>query len=242
MSTQTSSNKYQVKLKHRLIVAERTLALQFEKPAGFTFRPGQYLEVTLLNPSETDAEGNGRALSIASAPHEDLLMVATRLRDTAFKRVITNLPLGSEVQIEGPSGSLTLHNNAARTAVLIVGGIGITPVRSILARATHEHLPHKLLLLYLNRRPQDAAFLEELTGLQKQNPNFHLVPIMTAAENWSGEKGRLTPELLGKYKSEAVSPVYYLVGPPGMVNGVHALLNQTGVDDDDIRLEDFGGY
>ncbi len=245
MSTQTADNKYQVRLKDRITVAERTMAFQFEKPAGFTFRSGQYLELTLLNPSETDAEGNGRALSIASAPHEDFLMVATRLRDSAFKRVLAQLPLGTEVQIEGPNGSLTLHNNTARTAVFIVGGIGVTPVRSMLVRAAHEHLPHKLLMLYLNRRPQDTAFLDELTGLQKQNANFRFVPIMTAAEaaeNWSGEKGRLTPELLNKYTSETTSPIYYLVGPPGMVNAVHELLNQTGVDDDDIRLEDFGGY
>jgi ferredoxin-NADP reductase len=172
-------------------------------------------------------------------------MVATRLRDSAFKRVLAQLPLGTEVQIEGPNGSLTLHNNTARTAVFIVGGIGVTPVRSMLVRAAHEHLPHKLLMLYLNRRPQDTAFLDELTGLQKQNANFRFVPIMTAAEaaeNWSGEKDRLTPELLNKYISETTSPIYYLVGPPGMVNAVHELLNQTGVDDDDIRLEDFGGY
>ena len=245
MSSQAQSNKYQVKLKHRVTVAERTMAFQFEKPSGFTFRSGQYLELTLLNPSETDAEGNGRAFSIASAPHEDFLMVATRMRDTAFKRVLAQLPLGAEVQIEGPNGSLTLHNNPGRTAVFIVGGIGVTPVRSILERAAHEHLPHQLLMLYLNRRPQDAAFLEELTGLQKQNSNFRFVPIMTAteaADNWSGEKGHLTAELLNKYRSQTNSPVYYLVGPPGMVNGVHELLNKVGVDDDDIRLEDFGGY
>ena len=129
--------------------------------------------------------------------------------------------------------------------MFIVGGIGVTPVRSMLVRAAHEHLPHKLLMLYLNRLPQDTAFLDELIGLQKQNANFRFVPIMTAAEaaeNWSGEKDRLTPELLNKYISETTSPIYYLVGPPGMVNAVHELLNQTGVDDDDIRLEDFGGY
>lgn len=245
MSAESPSNKYQVKLTQRITVAERTLAVHLEKPPGFTFRPGQYLELTLLNPGETDAEGNGRALSIASAPHEDFLMVATRLRDTAFKRVLTRLPLGTKVQIEGPSGSLTLHNNSARTAVFIVGGIGVTPVRSILLRAAHDHLPHKLLVFYLNRRTEDAAFLDELTALQQQNPNCRLIPVMTAAGTGSagpGEKGRFTPELLAKYKGDLASPVYYVVGPPGMVNGVHGLLNQTGVDDDDIRLEDFGGY
>jgi ferredoxin-NADP reductase len=56
-----------LKLQDRLEVAERTLALQFEKPAAFTFKPGQYINLTLLDPPETDAEGNVRIFSVASA-------------------------------------------------------------------------------------------------------------------------------------------------------------------------------
>ncbi len=246
MSTQTNVTKYQVKLKDRFTVAERTMAFQFEKPPGFNFRPGQWIDLTLLNPGETDAEGNTRALSIASAPHENFLLVATRLRDTAFKRELPRLPLGTEVRIEGPSGSLTLHNNVTRTAIFIVGGIGITPVRSILLRAAHDRLPHRLLVFYSNRRPEDASFLEELAALQKENPNYRLIPVMTAAtefiNTWKGEKGRVTPELLTKYRTEVKSPIYYVIGPPRMVKGVHEMLNKVGVDDDDIRAEDFGGY
>lgn len=246
MSAPTNITQYQVKLKDRFTVADRTMAFQFEKPPGFTFRPGQWIDLTLLNPSETDAEGNSRTLSLASAPHENFLLVATRLRDTAFKRELPRLPLGAEVRIEGPSGSLTLHNNATRAAIFIVGGIGITPVRSILLRAAHDRLPHRLLVFYSNRRPEDAAFLEELTALQKENPNYRLIPVMTAAtgftNTWTGEKGHVTQKLLAKHQGEAVSPIYYVVGPPGMVNGVHEMLNQNGVDDDNIRMEDFGGY
>lgn len=246
MSTQTTVTKCPVKLKYRFIVAERTMAFQFEKPPGFTFRPGQWIDLTLVNPSETDTEGNTRGFSIASAPHENFLLVATRLRDTAFKRELARLPFGTEVQLDGPGGSLSLHNNAARTAVFLVGGIGITPVRSILLRAAHDHLPQRLLVFYSNRRPQDAAFLDELTALQRENPNYKLIPTMTspglAADAWKGEQSRLTSELLAKYRSEVESPVYYVIGPPGMVNGVHETLNKMGVDDDDIRAEDFGGY
>lgn len=246
MSVQTSVTKYQVKLKDRFTVAERTMAFQFEKPPGFAFRPGQYLDLTLLNPSETDAEGNTRALSIASAPDEKFLLMATRLRDTAFKRQLPRLPLGAEVQIEGPSGGLTLHNNAARTAIFLVGGIGITPVRSILLRAAQDRLPQRLLVFYSNRQPEDAAFLDELTALQKKNSNYRLIPTMTnaakSAHAWNAETGHIRPELLAKYQDEVKSPIYYIIGPPDMVNGVHAMLNKMGVDDDDIRAEDFGGY
>jgi ferredoxin-NADP reductase len=140
------------KLVSRYEVAERTTAFRFEKPSSWIFKAGQYLDMTLLDPSETDAEGNTRTFSIASSPHEETLMVATRMRDTAFKRVLKTTPLGSAVKIEGPSGSLTLHNNVARTAVFVAGGIGITPFRSIVFRAAKEKLPHRIFLFWLCAR------------------------------------------------------------------------------------------
>ena len=87
------------KLLNRQEVAERTIAFRFEKPSNWKFKSGQCLDMTLLDPSETDAEGNVRSFSIASAPHEETLMVATRMRDTAFKRVLNTMPLGSAVKI-----------------------------------------------------------------------------------------------------------------------------------------------
>ena len=95
------------------------MAFQFEKPANFVFRPGQWIDITLLNPAETDAEGNVRGFSIASAPYEDMLMVATRMRDTAFKRELGRVPLNTEVKISGPGGNLTLQNNPARNPLVL---------------------------------------------------------------------------------------------------------------------------
>jgi ferredoxin-NADP reductase len=89
----------------------------------------------LINPSETDAEGNTRGFSLASAPYEDDLMLATRMRDTAFKRVLKTMALGAELTLDAPYGSFTLHNNAAIPAVFVTGGIGVTPVRSIVLQA-----------------------------------------------------------------------------------------------------------
>ena len=138
MSTAANWPIFMARLAERHEVAERTMAFQFEKPAGWTFKAGQFIDITLLNPSETDAEGNTRGFSLSSAPHEPRIMVTTRLRDTAFKRVLRNMPLYSEVKIEGPFGNLTLHNNASRPAVLLAGGIGITPFRSIMVHAAKE--------------------------------------------------------------------------------------------------------
>jgi ferredoxin-NADP reductase len=176
MSPVPSQTTYLVKLKDRRQVAERTMAFQFEKPEGFAFKAGQFIDMTLINPSETDGEGNGRAFSIASAPDEGMLLVATRMRDTAFKRVLGAMPIGSLVKVEGPFGKLVLHNNQTRAAVFLAGGIGITPFRSILLRATRERLPHRLFCFYANRRSEDAPFLRELEALQRNNPSCTFVP------------------------------------------------------------------
>jgi ferredoxin-NADP reductase len=160
-----------VKLSKRTEVAVGTFAFYFDKPSGFEFKAGQFLELTLINPPETDPEGNSRALSIASAPAESHLMVATRMRDSAFKRVLGKLPVGAEVQIEGPFGNLILHNNAARAAVLLASGIGITPFRSILFRAASEKLPHRLFLFYSNRKMR--PFWRNFSRCGPRTPTTH---------------------------------------------------------------------
>jgi ferredoxin-NADP reductase len=72
----------------RATVAARTMSFRFERPAGWSYRAGQFVDVTLLDPPETDGEGNTRAFSISSAPRENVITITTRLRDTAFKRVL----------------------------------------------------------------------------------------------------------------------------------------------------------
>ena len=235
-------------LKDRKEVAERTTAFRFEKPSGWTFKAGQFIDMTLLDPAETDSEGNTREFSIASGPHEETLMVATRMRDTAFKRVLKSMAIGTAVKIEGPFGDLTLPNSASRAVVLLAGGIGITPFRSMLLRAAKEKLPHRIFLFYSNRRPEDAPFLEELQILERENSNqtYKLIASMTEMEKshcpWSGETGLINQEMLTRHLLGAGTPIYYIAGPPVMVKGLHEMLNKTGVDDDDIRTEEFIGY
>lgn len=246
MSTMSPSPIALSKLVSRLEVAENTTGFRFERPPNLKFKSGQALNITLLDPPETDAEGNTRTFSIASAPHEETLMVATRMRDTAFKRVFKTMPLGAAVKVEGPSGDLTLHNNVKRTAVFLAGGIGITPFRSMVFRAAHEKLPHHIFLFYSNRRPEDAPFLDELLTLEKENRNYKLIATMTemgkSHRSWQGETGQIDQPMLSRYLKGAIAPVYYIAGPPAMVTGLHTMVNEGGVDDDDIRTEEFAGY
>lgn len=233
-------------LRSRREVAEGTMAFCFDKPAAWTFAAGQFIDLTLMTPPETDAEGDTRGFSIASAPCEDTLMIATRLRDTAFKRVLRTLPLGTAVKIEGPFGELRLDHDAARPAVVLSGGIGITPFRSILEQATNERSPRRIVFFYANRRPEDAPFLADMRALVRENAHFTFVPIMSAMATsqrpWEGERGRIDRQLLAKYLHEVTSAAYYLTGPPGLVRGLRTILTSVGVADDDIRTEEFTGY
>lgn len=253
MTTDAKSLTYSLPLKSRSSVGERTLEFRFDKPAGMTFKAGQFMDFTLKDPPETDAEGNTRGFSINSAPDDPELIFATRLRDTAFKRVLATMPLGTVLGVEGPFGDFTLHNDARRPAVLLAGGIGITPFRSMVRRVVHEKLAQRVLLFYANRRPEDAPFLDELFGLAREARNLVFIPTMTrmssSRREWTGETGHITFELVlehlnGSQPAEANSsgPIYYMAGPHAMVTALRMMLNKGGVDDDDIRTEEFTGY
>lgn len=237
---------YQSKLRSREQVAEGTMAFHFERPAGFDFQGGQSVDMTMLNPPETDDEGNTRSFSIASPPSENELVFATRMRDSAFKRNLKSVPLGTELKIDGPMGSFTLHKNAKKPAVFLAGGIGITPFMSIVAQAAHDRLPHQLHLFYSNHRPEDAPFLDFLRRLEKDNTNYHFIPTMTDMEKskrpWEGEQGFIDGTMLIKYLNNLNGPIYYLAGPPAMVAAMRKTLLETKVDEDDIRTEEFAGY
>lgn len=237
---------YQSKLKTREQIAEGTMAFHFERPEGFDFQGGQSVDMTLLNPPETDDEGNIRSFSIASAPFEDELIFATRMRDSAFKRSLKSVPLGTELKIDGPMGSFVLHKNVNKPAVFLAGGIGITPFLSIVTQAAHDHAAHQLYLFYSNHRPEDAPFLDSLRRLEKDNPNFHFIPSMTDMEKsrraWDGERGFIERGMLTKYLNNLNGPIYYLAGPPAMVAAMRKMLLDAKVDEDDIRTEEFAGY
>jgi len=246
MSTTVTWPVFQAALVSREIVAERTMSFRFAKPADWSYRAGQFVDITLLDPPETDAEGNTRGFSISSAPREDVIMITTRLRDTAFKHALQQVPLGTEMKIEGPFGDLPLHH-AARPAVLLAGGIGITPFRSILVEMIDGGpLPYRVVLFHANRRPEDAAFADEFRALERTDPNLTFVLTMTAmagsTQAWDGERGHIDAAMLGRHLDGLIDPIYYIAGPTGMVQASRSMLVASGVDEDDIRTEEFIGY
>jgi ferredoxin-NADP reductase len=237
---------YGTQLKRGEVVAEGTMAFHFERPAGFRYEAGQNAIFRLVDPPQTDAQGTSRPFTLASAPHEPDLMIATRMRDSAFKRVLKDAQAGLRVELDGPSGVMVLHEEPERPAVFLAGGIGITPFLSMAKHAAAKRLPHRIFLFYSNRRPEDAAFLDELRALESVNPGYRLVATMTEPEKssrpWSGETGFIRREMLERHLPAVLGPVYYFAGPPAMAMAMQSLLAGIGVPESDMRSEEFYGY
>ena len=237
-------SEYKVKLKGQSAVAAGTMTFRFSKPDGFVYAAGQAIDLQLLDPPAEEGQ-DSRMFSLVSAPFEQDLAVAIRMRGSAFKRALAALPDGASIGFDGPFGDLTL-DGGGRPAVFIAGGIGITPFMSMLRQAAQERSPQRLFLAYSNRRPEDAAFLGELQQLERQNPSFRLMATMTdmskSAREWSGETGHVDADKLQRLVGDAAAPVYYLVGPPAMVEAMQGTLAAAGIAADRIRSEEFWGY
>jgi len=168
------------------------------------------------------------------------------MRDTAFKRSLKKVPLNTEAKIGSAAGSFTLHKNPAKPAVFLAGGVGITPFLSIVRQADHDRLPHRLCLFYSNRRPEDAAFLDTLQTLETTNPNFRLSCTMTemskSKKEWKGDTALIDKEMLSRRLAILQGPIYYIAGPPTMVTAMRETLVSAGIEEDDIRAEEFAGY
>lgn len=239
--------EYNVHLTACRQIAKGTMAFHFEKPTGFSHKPGQAIDL-ILPGHRTDARPSDtrHTFSIVTAPEEEELVVATRIGESVFKRALCALPMGTEVQINGPFGSFTLPKNAERTAVLIAGGIGITPFMSMLRHAAKQQTPQQLILLYSNHHPEDAAFLEELQQLEQQNQRFQLMATMTdmahSSQSWDGATQIIDSDWITRVVAGMDNPAFYVSGPPALVEAMRQTLTLSGIDEDNVRSETFYGY
>lgn len=234
---------YNSKLLSKKQIADGTMEFILEKPADFKYRAGQFFDI-LLEKSSPEAKKSSyvHGFSFVSAPFEEHLVAATRMRDSDFKNAIKALPDNSPVQLDACFGNFTLPKDTATPIVYIIGGIGITPVRSMVAQATHDKTEHQLTLIFANKKASYAPFISDLTALAQQNKNFKFVQTYTDEQVDGCEHGRVTIDMVRKYVSDINKAVYYLSGPAGMVRSSRELLMAAGVDEDNIRTEEFDGY
>jgi ferredoxin-NADP reductase len=232
-------------VKEKREVAKGTLLVLFDlQGREVEFIPGQYFWVELLDPPYDDERGARRHISVVTSPTErGVLGLATRLRDSAFKRSLQELEVGDEVEVEEPKGNFLLPPETDRDYVFVAGGIGITVLRSMLRYIRDKGLPYRVTLVYSNRDRESAPFLDELEEFERDIPGLRVVLTMTDDEDWDGERRRIDPEMLREYLSDDLSRYTYLIaGPPGMVEGVANAITAAGVPEDQVLASRFAGY
>jgi ferredoxin-NADP reductase len=232
-------------IKEKREVAKGTLLVLFDL-AGveLEYQPGQYFWVELLDPPYQDEKGARRHITAVTSPSErGVIGLCTRMRDSAFKRSLAELPLGTEVEVEQPKGTFVLPEESSRPLVFVAGGIGITPFRSMLRYIVDERLPHHVTLIYSSRDRASAAFLDEVEEIEQANPNVRLIATMTDDESWPGERRRVDAAFFREHLGDDLNQARYMVaGPPAMAKAVSAELEQAGVAPELIATDSFSGY
>jgi ferredoxin-NADP reductase len=234
----------QALIKEKKEVAKGTLMVIFDLLGEqVDFHPGQYFWVELPNKGLDDERGLRRHITIVTSPNErGVLGLATRIRDTAFKRTLVELEVGDEVVVEEPKGDFQLPADTSKEYVFIAGGIGITVFRSMLKYIAEEGLPYRIKLVYSNRDRESTAFLDELEELEKQIDGLSLVLTMTDDPSWDGDSRRIDAEFLHELVGDLGGFTYLVAGPPDMVNSVADSLERAGVPEEQVLRTRFAGY
>ena len=224
-------------------VAKGTLLVTFAVEDYPDYRPGAYFWVELADRGHQDEKGLRRHISLVTSPTDkDLVGLATRIRDTAFKQTLAELEVGDAVEVEEPKGSFLLPEDTNARYVFIAGGIGITVFRSMLRYIHEAQLPYEITLVYSNRDRESAAFLDELEGLEQQLPGLTLVLTMTDDEGWDGETRRIDAEMLREHLGDLHGYHFLVAGPPAMTEAVAAELHSAGVSEERVLASKFSGY
>ena len=213
--------------------------VKLEKPAGFQFAPVQFCGVEL-------STRNGPIeypMSLACSPTRSYLEFGARASNSPWKEAFVALQPGDEAEVDGAYGRFVLDET--RPAVLVAGGIGITPLKGMAEYAADRQLPLDVRLVYSSRNEDEIAYRSEVDDLARQNPRFTVLHTLTQASkesSWSQRRGRLDASLLTEASRGLSDPIYYVCGAPEMVRGTYHLLQSLGVVPDRIRFEVFRGY
>ena len=210
----------------------------FEKPENFSFVAGQFITIFL---DVEDPRGSYRQFSVASSPSESDVMITTMMRGSAFKQKLAEMQ-DKAIKARGPFGRFVLQENSEH--VMVAGGIGITPFRSMIKHATDTESSAKIKLIYSNKTPEDIVFMEDLDLLEKMNEGLEVIHTITRPEGhfWKGVTGRVDENMIEQHIEDMENPVFYVCGPPAMVDAMQVVLKEMSVAEERIKMERFGGY
>lgn len=206
----------------------------------FTFLPGQYASIT----SEIDGQKVRRSYTISSSPtqHDYIELTVKREEHGLESRHLhDHAQTGDLLEITAPAGNFFFTGKEADGIVLIAGGVGITPMMSVLRYLTDRSYPYEIHLIYGVRTPADLIFREECAYLASRHPNVTILSIVSSAEgtDWKGPVGFITADFIAGCVDDIVKRRIHLCGPPPMMDAVKAALEELHVPSDQVKTEDF---
>jgi ferredoxin-NADP reductase/Na+-translocating ferredoxin:NAD+ oxidoreductase RnfD subunit len=234
-----------LKLKGKTRIAPDTYEFVFGLPRRIAFAPGQYMEWTLGH-DDPDSRGNRRYFTLASAPteHDVRLGVKFYQKPSSFKKALVAMGSGYEIVASQLAGDFVLPNDLQQKIILIAGGIGVTPFRSMIKYLldTRQHRP--ILLFYANRRFEDIVY-KDIFDRAERELGIHTIYTVedptSLPPNWRGVVGRITPQLISQAVPNFNEFIFYISGPIGMINFLRDTLHQLGVKDSQIKVDYFAG-
>jgi ferredoxin-NADP reductase len=206
----------------------------FTREAAFTWRAGQFLRYTLPHP-HPDERKTTRCFTNASAPFEQRVMLTTRFapeRGSSFKRALRELPLGTMVEVVGPSGDFGVESPEV-DHVFIAGGIGITPYRAILLDRDHRERPVNVTLPYANRSP-DVVYKGELEALAAKHPRLTIHDVVAPEQ--------ITEQVIRTVIPDPSRPMFYVSGPEPMSEAVGQMVAAMSIPAAHVKQDFFPRY
>lgn len=211
-------------------------SFKMEIPEGYTWEAGQYTMWKFKDHEVEEGDRPVRIFTIASAPEDGYLMFTTRIAEehTSWKDILLNdLKVGDKMLIAEPKGDFNFHNEYNESFV-IAGGIGITPIRSLLKHISENNNPdHKLVVLYSDDRGE-FCYTEDFREITEKMPNLNMVCISNRDE--------FTSEVEKYAKEKQNNAEYLIAGSPGMNKAFSEKLQGLGIKEENIKIDNFMGY
>ncbi|MBI4286953.1 MAG: oxidoreductase [Chloroflexi bacterium] len=208
---------------------------------GVRYRSGQFFYITINT-------GNGTLehhFSFSSSPTEKGHIEFTkRITSSKFSQTLAKMQPGARVHVKGPEGDFTLSRKFSQLAFLS-GGIGITPLRSMLRYVVDKKLPYDIVMLYGNSSVEEIAFREELKAVSAAHNGVSVEHVLSGPnipEGWKGKTGLINKDLVAELAPDYMKRLFYISGPPRMVLALEEQVVQLGVPETQIKKDKFIGY
>ncbi len=238
--------KLVLKLKERIKIADGQYDFVFEPDKKLDFKPGQYMEWTLVHP-HPDNRGVRRYFTIASSPTENKIRAGVKFyeKSSSFKKALARMEKGDTVVASQLAGDFVMPNNQAKKLVFMAGGIGITPFRSMIKYLLDKNEKRQIVVFYSNKNSGDIAY-KEILEEAKEKLDIKTVHILTDEENisgsWRGYRGRLSSQIIAQEVPDYNERNFYVSGPPSMVANFGVILKDMGVKKNRVKTDYFPGF